>query len=313
MFFAEDKILAVRQMILADSVEERRRALDKILPMQREDFVGIFRAMDGLPVTIRLLDPPLHEFLPTEDGADRAWWRDELRVTARRGARARRRAARVQPDARPPRLPPGHHQSRRSTRCRCARSSRRRCEVKRAGVDVKPEIMIPLVGHERELAHHARARGRRPPTRRWPSANEKIALHRRHHDRAAARLHGGRQASPPTADFFSLRHQRPDADDARRLARRRRAASSATTSSAASIRRSVRRHRSGGLGAADPHRRREGPPAQADLKIGICGEHGGEPSSVEFCHGLGFDYVSCSPFRVPIARLAAAQAALRAR
>ena len=133
MFFDDERILAVREMILADDADGRRAALAKILPLQREDFAGIFRAMDGLPVTIRLLDPPLHEFLPHERSEIDEVAADARRV--RRAARARTKAqlARVQPDARPPRLPPRDHLSRRSTRCRSARSLEAACAVARRG------------------------------------------------------------------------------------------------------------------------------------------------------------------------------------
>ena len=149
MFFAEDKILAVRQMILADKPEERRRALEKILPMQRADFEGIFREMDGLPVTIRLLDPPLHEFLPTEDA--------QIEVVARElGVTAKEVRARVEAlHESNPML--GHRGCRLAitnpeiyeTQARAILEAA--VAVKKAGIDVRPEIMIPIVGHEREL------------------------------------------------------------------------------------------------------------------------------------------------------------------
>ncbi|HEY2749389.1 MAG TPA: pyruvate, phosphate dikinase, partial [Polyangia bacterium] len=150
MFFAEDKILAVRQMILADSVDERRRALDKILPMQQKDFLGIFRAMDGLPVTIRLLDPPLHEFLPTED-AQIAVVAEELGVKPHV---VRARVAALH-EANPML---GHRGCRLAitnpeiyeTQVRAIIQAA--VEAARAGVDVKPEIMIPIVGHDKEFS-----------------------------------------------------------------------------------------------------------------------------------------------------------------
>ena len=150
MFFGEDKIGPMREMILAETIEARRAALAKLLPLQRDDFAGIFRAMAGRPVTIRTLDPPLHEFLPHDDGGA-AGARRRPRHPAGTRPGARRGAARVQPDARLPRLPPRHHLSRdhrdagaRHLRGRGAGAAARACTV-------HPEVMIPLVGHVKEL------------------------------------------------------------------------------------------------------------------------------------------------------------------
>ena len=151
MFFEGDRIVAVRQMILADDEKGRRTALAKIQPMQRQDFVGLFEIMAGLPVTIRLLDPPLHEFLP-KTHADMEVVAKDLGVDVARDRGACPQAARVQPDARPSRRAARHLLSRRSTRCRRARSSRPwpRCR-RRRGKTVIPEIMIPLVATKKEL------------------------------------------------------------------------------------------------------------------------------------------------------------------
>jgi pyruvate,orthophosphate dikinase len=308
MFFAEDKILAVRQMILADSADSRRRALDKILPMQEDDFVGIFRAMDGLPVTIRLLDPPLHEFLPTED--------TQIEVVARElgvpPATVRSRVAALH-EANPML---GHRG------CRLAMTNPEIYEtqvrailqaavtVSRDGIAVEPEIMIPIIGHEREL-----------------SIMRELVV--RVADAVLAET-GGKVAYK-VGTMIELPRACVVAD---RLAKEAEFFSFGTNDltqttlgvsrdDAASflgdyVRRgiypvdpfvAIDREGMGQLIALGVERGRQSRP---DLKIGICGEHGGEPSSVAFCHGLGFDYVSCSPFRVPIARLAAAQAALAA-
>jgi pyruvate, orthophosphate dikinase len=307
MFFAEDKILAVRQMILADSVDERRRALDKILPMQQKDFVGIFRAMNGLPVTIRLLDPPLHEFLPTED-AQIAVVAEELRV---KPDVVRARVAALH-EANPML---GHRGCRLAitnpeiyeTQVRAILQAA--IEVKRAGVDVKPEIMIPLIGHERELAI-MRALVVKAAEAALADAREKIAYTvGTMIELPRACMVADKLAAE--ADFFSF-----GTNDLTQTA-----LGVSRDDAARFLGDYVKR----GIYPVDPFVAidqeglgqlirigvEKGRSQKPDLKIGICGEHGGEPASVAFCHGLGFDYVSCSPFRVPIARLAAAQAALR--
>jgi pyruvate,orthophosphate dikinase len=307
MFFAEDKILAVRQMILADNAEERRRALEKILPMQRLDFVGIFKAMDGLPVTIRLLDPPLHEFLPTEQAQIEVVAR-ELGVSAE-VVRARNAALH---EANPML---GHRG------CRLAITNpeiyetqvkaiiEAACEVARAGVDVQPEIMIPLVGHSKELA---RMKELAVKTADAVLAREKMSIAYTVGtmiELPRACLVADKIAAD--ADFFSfgtndltqttLGVSRDDA--ARFLGEYVRLGIYAVDPFVAIDQE--------GLGQLIRIGVEKGRSVKPKLKIGICGEHGGEPTSVEFCHREGFDYVSCSPFRVPIARLAAAQAALR--
>jgi pyruvate, orthophosphate dikinase len=309
MFFAEDKILAVRQMILADSVEERRRALDKILPMQQKDFVGIFRAMDGLPVTIRLLDPPLHEFLPTED--------EQIAVVAEE--------LRVKPDVVRARVAALHEANPMLGHrgCRLAITNpeiyetqvraiiQAAIEVKRAGVDVKPEIMIPIIGHERELAI-MRALVVKAADAALAEAKEKIAYTvGTMIELPRACMVADKLAAE--ADFFSfgtndltqttLGVSRDDA--ARFLGDYVKRGIYPVDPFVAIDQEGLGQLIRIGVDKGRSHKR--------DLKIGICGEHGGEPSSVVFCHSLGFDYVSCSPFRVPIARLAAAQAALKSR
>jgi pyruvate,orthophosphate dikinase len=307
MFFAEDKILAVRQMILADGEAERRRALEKILPMQRADFVGIFRAMDGLPVTIRLLDPPLHEFLPTENAQIDVVAR-ELGVSSD-VVRARNQALHeVNPML-------GHrgcrlaitHPEIYETQVRAILEAA--CEAVRAGIKVLPEIMIPIVGHERELDRMRRlvvaaadAVLAREAMKVPYTVGTMIELPR-------ACLVADRLAAE--ADFFSFGTNDltqttlgMSRDDAGRFLE-------------AYVRLGIYRVDpfvaidEDGMGLLIRMGVERGRSKKPDLKIGICGEHGGEPSSVAFCHREGFDYVSCSPFRVPIARLAAAQAALQ--
>ncbi len=306
MFFAEDKILAVRQMILADKPEERRRALEKILPMQRADFEGIFREMSGLPVTIRLLDPPLHEFLPTEEA--------QMEVVARElGVTAKEVRARVEAlHETNPML--GHRGCRLAitnpeiyeTQARAIMEAA--VAVKKAGVDVRPEIMIPIVGHERELeimrkivVDAAEAVIAKAGLRVEYTVGTMIELPR-------ACLVADRIAEH--ADFFSFGTNDltqtalgVSRDDAARFLGEYVRRGIYNTDPFVAIDRD-------GLGQLNHIGVERGRSKKKDLKIGICGEHGGEPSSIEFCHKEGLDYVSCSPFRVPIARIAAAQAAL---
>jgi pyruvate,orthophosphate dikinase len=309
MFFGEDKILAVRQMILADSPEQRRHALEKILPMQREDFVGIFRAMNGLPVTIRLLDPPLHEFLPTEQAQIEVVAR-ELGVTPEVVRQRNQALHEVNPML-------GHrgcrlaitHPEIYETQVRAILEAA--CQVKRESVDVRPEIMIPIVGHYKEL-EKMRALVERV-------ASQVLA---REHQQVAYTI--GTMIELPRAcvtadqiagcaDFFSF-----GTNDLTQTT-----LGMSRDDAASFLGEYVRQ----GIYPVDPFVAideegmgqlirigvEKGRRVKSDLKIGICGEHGGEPASVAFCHREGFDYVSCSPFRVPIARLSAAQAALRER
>ncbi|HEX4457030.1 MAG TPA: pyruvate, phosphate dikinase, partial [Polyangia bacterium] len=309
MFFAEDKILAVREMILADNVQQRRRALDKILPMQEEDFVGIFRAMDGLPVTIRLLDPPLHEFLPQE-AAQIDIVAQELGVSA---AAVRARVAALHESN--PML--GHRG------CRLAMTNPEIYEtqvraimqaavtVAGQGATVIPEIMIPIIGHERELAIMKELVVRVADAVLAERKSKLRYLVGTMIELPRACVVADRLAKE--AQFFSFGTN--DLTQTTLGVSRDDAASFLGEY----VRRGVYpvdpfvaidRDGMGQLIAMGVERGRK---ARPDIKIGICGEHGGEPSSVAFCHDLGFDYVSCSPFRVPIARLAAAQAALQKR
>jgi pyruvate,orthophosphate dikinase len=308
MFFGEDKISAVRQMILAESEAARRRALEKILPMQRADFAGIFRAMDGFTVTIRLLDPPLHEFLPTEE-AQLALLAKELELSV---AEVRARAASLHEEN--PML--GHRG------CRLGITSpeiyetqvqaliEAACEVSREGIEVHPEIMIPLISHERELERLralviriADAILQREKVALAYSVGTMIELPR-------ACLIADRLAK--VAEFFSFGTNDLtqttlglSRDDASRFLNEYLRLGVYPADPFVAVDRE-------GLGQLIELGVKKGRAARPSLKIGICGEHGGEPSTIAFCHDLGFDYVSCSPFRVPIARLAAAQAALRA-
>jgi pyruvate,orthophosphate dikinase len=307
MFFDEAKILAVREMILADTEAGRRRALDKIVPMQRDDFEGIFRAMDGLPVTVRLLDPPLHEFLPTEDAqiADVAAALGVTPLAVRTRVTALHEAN--------PML--GHRGCRLAitypeiyeAQVRALMEAAARCA--RDGVKVIPEVMIPLVGMATELAQ---LRARVIAVADAVLAREGVAV---------AYTVGTMIELPRAcvvadaiaahADFFSFGTNDLtqttlglSRDDAGRFLGAYVAQGVLPSDPFVTIDRD-------GVGALIHMAIAKGRGAKPGLKVGICGEHGGDPASVGFCHEAGFDYVSCSPFRVPIARLAAAQAALR--
>ena len=307
MFFGEDRILAVRRMILAESETARRASLDEILPMQRRDFHGILRAMTGYPVTIRLLDPPLHEFLP----------RDQAEIdhlAAALGLPADAVALRLQAlQEFNPML--GHRGVRLAItfpeiyEVQTRAIMEAACDLAAQDIAVQPEIMVPLVGLATEL-EQTRARieavadavlAERGLTVPY-TVGTMIELPR-------ACLTAGAIAAH--ADFFSFGTNdltqttfglsRDDAGHflpaylAGRLLERDPFVELDRAGVGDLLRIGLERGR-----AAKPH-----------LKVGICGEHGGDPPSVEFCHQLGLDYVSCSPYRVRIARLAAAQAALR--
>ncbi len=307
MFFDEDRIVAVREMILADDAEGRRKALAKLLPMQRQDFVEIFRIMKGLPVTIRLLDPPLHEFLPKTD-AEMA----QLVGTTGKDISAIRHRAQALHEANPML---GHRG------CRLAITGPEIYEMqaraifeaaaavmKETGDGVEPEIMIPLVAIKKELdilkemidrlgAEVMKEAGVKVPY----LVGTMIELPR-------AVLRAGEIAE--TAEFFSFGTN--DLTQTCFGLSRDDAGSFLGAYQKAGILEhdpfiTIDRDGVGELmkiGAERGRRTRKG------LKLGICGEHGGDPASIRFCQEVGLDYVSCSPYRVPIARLAAAQAAL---
>ena len=307
MFFEADRIIAVRQMILADAVDDRKAALAKLLPMQRSDFEGIFKAMDGLPVTIRLLDPPLHEFLPQKD--------EEIAEVARAAggdpAKLRQRAIALHESN--PML--GHRGVRLGVTFPEIYEMQARAILEAAlnveaqgGKPVQLEIMIPLVGFKSELDMMksritAVADAIKKEKGKVPSylIGTMIEL-----PRAALRA----AEIAETAEFFSF-------------------GTNDLTQTTLGVSRDdagtfLTEYLSKGLIARDPFvtidvdgvgelvriAAERGRNTRAKLKLGICGEHGGDPDSVRFCHETGLDYVSCSPFRVPIARLAAAQAAL---
>jgi pyruvate,orthophosphate dikinase len=307
MFFEGDRIDAVREMILAEDTAGRSRALEKIVPMQKSDFIGILREMAELPVTIRLLDPPLHEFLPhtEEEIADLA---NKLGVQAER-LRAKRNALHEFN----PML--GHRGCRLGITFPEIYEAQARaimeaaCELTRAGVRVIPEIMIPLVGYKGELdilreritkvcAEVAQRTGITVPY----MIGTMIEV-----PRAALVA----DAIAATAEFFSFGTNDLtqmtlglSRDDAGKFLTEYLQQSIFPQDPFISLDQT-------GVGQLIEMAVKKGRAARPSLKVGICGEHGGDPTSIEFCHNADLDYVSCSPYRVPIARLAAAHAALR--
>ncbi len=293
MFMAEDRLPVMREMIMADSVDGRRSALDRILPMQQADFEGILEAMAGLPVTIRLLDPPLHEFLPSLDEAVDERMRDRIRVLQEANPMLGMRGCRVGL------IFPEIYEMQVRAIVRAARAIH-----ERTGETPLVEIMHPLVGFGEEL------RRLRELTIRV--ASEEDALDYRvgtmiELPRACIRA----DEVAEHADFFSfgtndltqtaLGFSRDDAES-KFLAR--------YLEDDVLERNPFETLDEDGVGELMRIAVERGRGAKPELKLGICGEHGGDPRSVAFCHGLGLDYVSCSPYRVPLARLAAAQAAL---
>jgi pyruvate,orthophosphate dikinase len=306
MFFAEDRIDVVRQMIIADTTEERVAALEKILPMQREDFVGVFRAMDGFPVTIRLLDPPLHEFLPAEPEDVRALAR-RIKVDVKKLEDKIESLHEFNPML-------GHRGCRLGItypeiyEVQVRALIEAACIVKKEGVDVRPEIMVPLVGSRSELVVMREMIVR--------IADGLLG----EHGVVLPYLVGTMIEVPRAAvtadevaevsDFFSF-----GTNDLTQMTYGFSRDDSARFISAY-IEQGVLKHDPfetidvDGVGALVAMAFEKGRRTRPTLKLGICGEHGGDPESIHFCHRIGLDYVSCSPYRVPIARLAAAQAAL---
>jgi pyruvate,orthophosphate dikinase len=310
MFFEAERIDAVREMILADTPQGREKALARILPMQKADFKGIFREMKGLPVTIRLLDPPLHEFIPHSDA--------ELQALAKKISvpfdRLKRKADALHE------LNPmlGHRGCRLGIsypeiyRTQVRAILEAACELVRdEKFSIVPEIMIPLVGDWRELRfvrEYCEEEARKViaatlgPKGRLPYLiGTMIELPR-------AALTAGEIAR--FGDFFSFGTNDLtqttyglSRDDSGLFLKDYLDAKIYERDPFASL-------DTQGVGRLMEIAIREGRETRPELKVGICGEHGGDPASVTFCHGAGLDYVSCSPYRVPIARLAAAQAAI---
>jgi pyruvate,orthophosphate dikinase len=306
MFFEENRIVAVREMILAETAEERRAALSKLLPMQREDFAGIFREMGELPVTIRLLDPPLHEFLPHDDETMERT-AAELKVPVEK-VRERTRALK---EANPML---GHRGCRLGItnpeiyEMQVRAIFEAAAQVMREGVKAQPEIMIPLVGARGEfdrLRTVVEAAAERVVAETGMDIPYQIGTMI---EVPRAALRANRIA--PNCDFFSF-----GTNDLTQMTygySRDDMGTFLPVYIAEGILpedpfASLDQYGVGELVAIGTRRGREVKPK---LKIGVCGEHGGDPRSIEFFNHVGLDYVSCSPFRVPVARLAAARASL---
>jgi len=316
MFFAEDRIPIMQKMILARTSQDREKYLTQLLPLQKQDFVGLYRQMKGFPVTIRLLDPPLHEFLPKREdlmveiarleltNGDPALIEEKRQLLARveelhefnpmLGLRGCRLGI-TMPEI---------------TKMQARAVIEAACEVAREGKKIVPEIMIPLVGMVSEMKAQkdlirqvAEETMKRSGVRLSYLVGTMIELPR-------AAVTAKRIAEE--AEFFSFGTNDLtqttfgfSRDDAAKFVGVYKEAGILESDPFAVLDRE-------GVGAMMRTAISEGRQTRPDIKLGICGEHGGDPSSIEFCHQLGLDYVSCSPYRVPIARLAAAQAALAA-
>ena len=307
MFFEGDRIRAVREMILADDEAGRRKALAKLLPMQRGDFEGIFRAMDGLPVTIRLLDPPLHEFLP-HDEANQKIMAHEMNVPLG--------VIKMRVDDLHEFNPMlGHRGCRLGITYPEITEMQMRAIFEAAAEHEGAGHRRPARDHDPAGRHGPRAQraGEGHPRDRGDGvrrARRRDRVPARHDDRDAARRADRRQHRRAGAVLL-VRHQRPDADDASASPATTPAGSCPPTSKDGILERDpFQTIDQNGVGQLMQMAVQKGRSARPGLKLGICGEHGGDPASIEFCHKVGLNYVSCSPFRVPIARLAAAQAAL---
>ncbi len=307
MFFDPRRIIHMREMIMADNEADRRKALDKLLPYQREDFEKIFEIMDGYPVTIRLLDPPLHEFLPQDEESQKEV-AEELGISVEQVKEKVKELHEVNPML-------GHRGCRLGntypeiTEMQVRAIIEAALNMKNKGHKVFPEIMVPLVGELKEFELQEKI---------IRETAEKVFAER--NDRIDYLV--GTMIEIPRAALT--------ADD---IAKRAEFFSFGTNDltqmtygySRDDVGKFLPIYRELGILENDPFQvldqrgvgqlvemgTKKGRQTRPDLKVGICGEHGGEPSSVEFCHRVGMDYVSCSPFRVPIARVAAAQAAIK--
>jgi pyruvate,orthophosphate dikinase len=294
MFMAEGRLPVVREMIMAADEDGRRSALERLLPMQQSDFEGIFEAMAGLPVTIRLLDPPLHEFLPSLEEATDQRMRDRIRALQEANPMLGTRGCRLGLQW------PEIYEMQVRAIVRAARAVE-----ERTGDAPLVEIMHPLVGFAEELK---RLRELTIRTAEEEQAGEYLCGTMIELPRACIRA----DEIAEHADFFSfgtndltqtaLGFSRDDAEG-----------KFLTWYLEDGVLRDnpFETLDQSGVGDLMQIAVERGRGAREDIKLGICGEHGGEPKSVAFCHSLGLDYVSCSPYRVPLARLAAAQAALK--
>jgi pyruvate,orthophosphate dikinase len=309
MFFEGDRILAMRQMIIANNEIERRKALAKLLPYQKSDFIGLFKVMDGLPVTIRLLDPPLHEFLPKEK-KEIVELAKVLKVAPEWIVKISEGLHEVNPML-------GHRGCRLGitypeiTEMQVQAIMEAACELDKQGVKVLPEIMVPLVGNVKELKDQK-------------DIIVKIAEDVKKKYKSSLNYMIGTMIEVPRAaltadqiaaeaEFFSfgtndltqmtLGFSRDDIGKFLPDYLKKNILEKDPFAVLDQV----------GVGQLIQFAVHNGKSVRPNIKLGICGEHGGEPSSIEFCHRAGLNYVSCSPYRVPIARLAAAHAAIKNR
>jgi pyruvate,orthophosphate dikinase len=296
----------MREMILADNAEDGTAALARLLPLQRADFEGIFEAMDGRPVTIRTIDPPLHEFLPHDESSQRE-------LAGQMGIPFEKIRQRIQSlHEFNPML--GFRGCRLGiiypeiTEMQARAIFEAAANVKRRGTEVEPEVMIPLVGHIKELEHQEQiVRSVAEEVIKSSSVKFRYLIGTMIETPRGA-LTADEVAK--AAEFFSFGTNDltqttlgVSRDDAGRFL-------IPYVERGIYVKDPFEAIDRAGVGELMKIAVEKGRRTKGNLKLGICGEHGGEPSSVEFCHEIGLDYVSCSPFRVPIARLAAARAAL---
>jgi len=306
MFFEGDRIDAMREMILADSTDDRKAALARLLPYQREDFAGIFRALEGRPATIRFLDPPLHEFLPhTKE--------QQLDLSSKLGIDVERIMKRVGDlEEFNPML--GHRGCRLGivypeiSEMQARAVFEAAAEVQKDGIKVRPEVMIPLVGFPKELTLQIEIVNRVAKEVQKETGEKIKYLVGTMIEIPRAALVADEIAE--SAEFFSFGTNDltqttlgMSRDDSGGFLPTYTELDIVNANPFASI-------DTTGVGELMEIARDRAQKTRKNIKLGICGEHGGEPRSVAFCHNLGLDYVSCSPFRVPVAKMAAAQAAL---
>jgi pyruvate,orthophosphate dikinase len=306
MFFEGERIDAMREMIIAESLEDRKKALAKLLPYQREDFIGIFKVLNGHPATIRFLDPPLHEFLPHEGAAQKE-------LAGKMGVKVERIQQRVKElhefnpmlGFRGCRLGVVYEEI---SEMQARAVFEAAAAVQAKGIKAKPEIMIPLVGFKRELDLQV-------------EVVHRVAKEVMKETKSKLNYMVGTMIEVPrgaltadeiaeTAEFFSF-----GTNDLTQMALGMSRDDSGSFLNAYAEREIMKKNPfatidQGGVGLLMKMAVEKGNKTRPGIKLGICGEHGGDPDSVKFCHRIGLTYVSCSPYRVPVARLAAAQAAI---
>ncbi len=308
MFFAPERIKAIREMILSETVEQRKTALAKLLPMQRADFEGLYKAMNGYTVTIRLLDPPLHEFLPKKQ-EEIAELSKEMKVSEEKIKEVIQKLHEFNPMM-------GHRGCRLDVTypeiavMQTTAIIEAAINVNKEGMNVIPEIMIPLIGEYKEMKYVKSI-----VTETADNIIKNAGLEMRYHVGTMIEIPRAALTADEIAkeaEFFSFGTNDLtqmtfgfSRDDAGKFLNEYYSKNIYDFDPFATIDRK-------GVGKLMKIAVELGRKTRPDLKIGICGEHGGNPASVEFCNELGIDYVSCSPYRVPIAKLAAAQAAINA-